>query len=125
MRDRIMGISIVISASLLVAGLFYTQVIRYGHYLQLSKNNVIRIIPIDGPRGNIFDRNALPLVSNRLSFDVAVVYQELRDRQKFIRILSESLKMSGHDIVKALDKARARPYAPGNMTVEPSLTSSG
>lgn len=97
---------------LLGIGLFYNQIIRFSYYSRLSKNNSIRIIPIDGPRGNIYDRNGVPVVLNRLSFDVAVVYRELTDKQKFIRMLGESLSMSARDIIHALDKARAKPYAP-------------
>ena len=112
MKDRIPIAVISALFILLGIGLFYNQVIRFGYYSRLSKNNSIRIIPIDGPRGNIFDRNGVPLVSNRLSFDAAVVYQEIRDNQKFIRLLRDSLKMTGHEIARALDKARMRPYVP-------------
>ncbi len=111
MRDRISIIAISALFVLLGIGLFYNQVIRFGYYSHLSKNNSIRILPIDGPRGNIFDRNGIPIVSNRLSFDVAIVYQELKDKQKFAGVLSDSLKMQGKDIVRALNKARARPYS--------------
>ena len=112
MKERIPITVVTALFILLCIGLFYNQVIRFGYYSRMSRNNSIRVIPIDGPRGNIFDRNGVSLVSNRLSFDVAVVYQELRDNQKFIRLLRDSLKMSPKEIVRALNKARARPYAP-------------
>jgi penicillin-binding protein 2 len=97
--------------ALLVLGLFYNQILRYGHYSRMSKNNSIRIIPIAGPRGNIYDRNGRPLVANRLSFDVAAVSNEMRDRRKVARLLSGVLGMPGEDIIKAFEKADARPYA--------------
>lgn len=112
MKDRILIVMVSVLFVLLGLGLFYNQVIRFSYYSHLSKNNSIRILPIDGPRGNIFDRNGTPVVSNRISFDVAVVYQELRNRQKLITALVETLKLPGRDMVRALDKARARPYAP-------------
>ena len=112
MKDRIL-IAVVSALFILIGiGLFYNQVIRFGYYSRLSKNNSIRIMPIDGPRGNIFDRNGVAVVSNRLSFDVAVVYQEVKDKQGFVRTLSALLQMPARDIVRALDKARVRPYAP-------------
>ena len=112
MRDRIPIVFIASLFILLGIALFYNQVIRFGYYSRLSKNNSIRIIPIDGPRGNIFDRNGVLLVSNRLSFDIAVVYQEVKDKQKFIRVLSDTLNIPARNIVRILDKARSRPYAP-------------
>lgn len=112
MKDRIITGIISFFFILLVANLFYTQVLRFFYYSKLSKNNSIRIIPIDGPRGRILDRNAQVLVTSRLSFDAAIVYQELRDRQKLYRILRDKLGMTDKDIIKAIAKAGKKPYAP-------------
>ena len=112
MRDKILFAIIITLFALLITGLFYTQIIRFNYYSKLSKDNSIRIIPIDGPRGNIYDRNGQVLVTNRLSFDACLVYRELNDRPRLVDILRDSLGMSGKDIAEALDKARARSYAP-------------
>jgi penicillin-binding protein 2 len=111
-RDRAIASIISVFFILLVIGLLYNQVLRYGYYARLSKNNSIRIIPIVGPRGNIYDRNGNVLVTNRLSFNVAMISNELRDRRKVARILNEVLGISGEEIIAAFDKAEARPYAP-------------
>lgn len=112
MRDRNLAAVLSVLFGLLVLGLSYNQVLRYGYYSRLAKNNSIRIIPIAGPRGNIYDRNGKVLVTNRLSFNVAVISNELRDRMKAARILKEILDMPGEEIVEAFDKADSRPYAP-------------
>jgi len=96
----------------LVLGLFYNQVIRYGYYSHLSKNNSIRILPIAGPRGTIYDRTGKALAANRLSFDVSIVSQELRQRKKIENILSRVVGMSEREIAEAFEKADARPHAP-------------
>src|SRR3989338_1420971 len=111
-REKALRLTISFFFILLIAGLLYTQIFRFPFYSRLSKNNVIRIIPIDGPRGIIFDRKGVPLVTNRLSFDVAVVYQELNDKEKVIRVLSECLEVPRQDIMRSLAKASTRPYAP-------------
>lgn len=112
MKNRMPAAVISVFFVLLWAGLFYTQILRFNYYSRLSRNNAIRIIPIEGPRGNIFDRNGAPLVRSRLSFDVALVYQELRDRKKLVTLLASVLKMKGEAITGALEKASKRPYAP-------------
>ena len=112
MRDRVLMLGVSMLFVLLMIGLFYNQIIRFSYYSRLSKNNSIRIIPIDGPRGNIFDRNGTLLVTNRMSFDLAVVYQELKDRSALARLLSDVLGMSGKDIAQSLEKSGDRPYAP-------------
>jgi penicillin-binding protein 2 len=112
MRDRV--ISGIISALfvLLIVSLFYTQVVRFFYYSRMSKNNSIRIIPIDGPRGRMLDRNGQVMVSSRISFDAVLVYQELRDAGRLCEILREVLGLSNAEILKAMAKARKRPYAP-------------
>lgn len=112
MKDRVITGTISALFILIITGLFYTQVIRFFYYSRLSENNSIRVIPIDGPRGRILDRNGQVLVSNRLSFDVAIVHQEVRDTRRLSGILKDSLGMNNADILKALAKARKRPYAP-------------
>ncbi|MDP3804267.1 MAG: penicillin-binding protein 2 [Candidatus Omnitrophota bacterium] len=112
MRDRVLSVSISSLFLLVCLGLFYTQVIRYPYYSRLSRNNSIRVIPIDGPRGNIFDRNGNALVTNRMSFNVVIIYQELRGRTRLIRLLKDMLGMSGSQIAESLEKAGARPYIP-------------
>lgn len=97
---------------LLALGLVYVQVLRFPYYSKLSKDNAIRIIPIEGPRGTIFDRNGVPLVNDRISFSVAVVYQELRNREKMIRLLANILNIPRKDVESAIDKSAKKPYAP-------------
>jgi len=97
---------------LLALGLVYTQVLRFPYYSKLSRDNAIRIIPIEGPRGTIFDRNGAPLVNDRISFNVAVVYQELRNREKLIRLLTNLLDVPRKDMEDAIDRSARKPYAP-------------
>lgn len=97
---------------LLGLALFYTQIVRFPYYSRLSKNNSIRIIPIEGPRGNIFDRNNKLLVTSRLSFDVALVYQEINDMARLKSVLKDTLGISQADLSRALLKSAGRPYAP-------------
>ncbi len=49
---------------LLLARLFFLQVVEGAYYHQLSDSNRIRSISIHAPRGVIFDRNGNPLVIN-------------------------------------------------------------
>lgn len=111
-RDHFIVAALSILFAALISGLFYNQILRYGYYSQLSRNNSIRVIPIEGPRGNIYDRTGSPMVSNRLSFDVAVVYQEIADRKKLVRLLTDVMEMTGTEIMAALDKAGRKPFTP-------------
>lgn len=112
MREKIIGAIIAVFFSSLLLGLFYMQVIRHGYYSRLSKNNSIRIIPIDGPRGNIFDRKGIPLVTNRISFNISIIYQELKNKKALAGLLKETLGLSGPEISSSFEKASLKPFAP-------------
>ncbi|MDP2929594.1 MAG: penicillin-binding protein 2 [Candidatus Omnitrophota bacterium] len=112
MREKSLAILIRILFILLALALVYTQIIRHSYYSKLSKDNAIRIIPIDGPRGTIFDRNGVELASDRISFNVALVYQELRKREKLIRLLVNTLGIERACVEEGIKDASKRPYAP-------------
>ena len=115
MKEKAVLIPIQILFVLLTAGLVYTQILRFPYYSRLSRDNAIRIIPIEGPRGTMFDRNGVPLVNDRISFNVAVVYQELRNREKLIRLLTGLLNIPRRDVEDAIERSSGRPYAPVNI----------
>jgi penicillin-binding protein 2 len=112
MRERILNTAINLSFLLVIGGLLYTQVFRFAHYNTLSRNNAIRIIPIDGPRGRILDREGKLLVTNRLSFNVALIYQELKSRERLIELLNGTLGIPRKDLIAAIDSAAEKPYVP-------------
>ncbi len=57
------------------------QVIHGDYYHRQSMNNRIRVVPIDGPRGRIFDRNGVILADNRIVYHVGVVPQDVEDKK--------------------------------------------
>ncbi len=111
---RIKFISVVLSAMFLIlsAGLFYTQVFRYARYADLSRNNRVRLIPIEGQRGRIFDRHGTLLVSNRSSFDVVVIPQELEDSTRTLSRLGAILGIPAQQVYKKVEKNFTAPFAP-------------
>jgi penicillin-binding protein 2 len=112
MREKSLAIPMRLLFIMLAFGLVYTQVIRHSYYSKLSRDNAIRIIPIEGPRGAIFDRNGAVLVSDRISFSAAIVYQELKNRDRLIRLLVNTLGIERKNIEDAIEKAAGKPYAP-------------
>lgn len=111
MRTRVYFGIISAGFFLLVVMLFYTQIIRGPYYKKRSEENRITIVPLDAPRGKILDKNGNPIVDNRICFDVSIVYRNARDLNKLTSFLAQSLKVNKSDILRNLNKARARPYA--------------
>lgn len=112
MKEKSLAVPIRLLFIMLALALVYTQIVRYDYYSKLSRDNAIRIIPIEGPRGAIFDRHGVGLVSNRVSFDVAIVYQDLKNQKKLIDLLVNTLGVKRERIEDGIGKAAEKPYAP-------------
>lgn len=68
MRDFLLPVLIVIAAFILLARLFYLQVVKGSYYHTLSDSNRLRTTVIHAPRGIIYDRDGIPLVLNLPGF---------------------------------------------------------
>ncbi len=112
MRQEALTLFITILFVFLLLGLIYAQVLNHDAYYAQSQNNFIRIVPIDGPRGKIFDRNGRIMVNNRLSLDVSCIYQEIGRKDLFIKTLGTVLGTSPRGVIRCLEKASERPFAP-------------
>ena len=96
----------------IVAGLFYTQVIQGEYFFRLSVNNRIRVVPMEGWRGQIKDRSGKVLADNRLSYDVMVTPQEIGDATELFRFLGETLGVNGQTIARRYGRKKNAPFAP-------------
>ena len=63
-RSYILPVILIVAIVLIVARLFFLQIIKGESYRMLSDSNRTRTIPIHAPRGIIFDREGVPLVFN-------------------------------------------------------------
>jgi len=76
-------------ALVLVARLWFLQILHGSDYLQLSEKNRIRLQGITAPRGNILDRKGRVIVANRPFFNVALVREDATN-------LESTLKKTAH-----------------------------
>ncbi len=72
-RLDVLGLIVILVFVALVTRLGYLQVVQGGYYGRLADGNRIKLIPIMAPRGTFYDRNGVPLVSNRPGFTVTLV----------------------------------------------------
>ena len=80
---RLMGLSIAAAVMLflLVTRLWYLQIIESDSLMDLSESNRLRFVPVTASRGAILDRNGKVLVSNSPSFSLAVIPQDVKDKE--------------------------------------------
>ncbi len=95
---------------LLLFGLFQAQIIRGGYYRKASEQNRIRLIRIEAPRGNIYDRNGDLLATNRPAYNVYAIPEDFDPKD--IPALSHLLKLPESKIRNRLSQARFTSFSP-------------
>ncbi len=73
--------------------LWYLQIINHEDYQERSVRNRTRVLPLEAPRGPVFDRNGQLLVDNRPSFQISVMRQDVEDQQALLQRLAELLEI--------------------------------
>ncbi|MFD2909820.1 penicillin-binding transpeptidase domain-containing protein [Flavobacterium ardleyense] len=107
MRKFILPTVIIVSAIILIAKIFYLQVIDETLKLK-AENNAIKKVFDFPERGYIYDRNGMLLVANQPSYDIMVVPREIKeiDTTEFCSLL----RITKVDFIKRLQKAKG--YSP-------------
>lgn len=107
---RLMGLSIAaaIMLFLLVTRLWYLQIIESENMMDLSESNRLRFVPIAASRGTILDRNGKVLVKNTPSFSLAVIPQDVKEKDVLIEKLSKSLNLDRSELLEKWEKGKAR-----------------
>jgi len=112
MRIKIIRIVIIGLFIIIALDLIYVQVIRGRYYYHLSTNNRIRIVPLEGWRGRITDRNEKILADNRVAYDVMVAPQDIYDRDELFLFLSRVLGIDQKIIEQRYIRKKSAPFAP-------------
>lgn len=78
MRKLVLPIVIIVTAIILIAKIFYLQVIDESLKLK-AENNAIKKVFDFPERGYIYDRNGKLLVANQPSYDIMVIPREIKN----------------------------------------------
>ena len=107
MRKTVLPAVIIITSIILIARIFYLQVIDENLKLQ-SENNAIKKVFEFPERGYIYDRNGKLLVANQPSYDIMVVPREIKniDTTEFCNLLH----ITKDFFIKKIEKANV--YSP-------------
>lgn len=112
MRLKIIRIIFYLGFVMLACTLFYHQVIQGEFYRRLSKNNRIRVVPLEAKRGTIYDRNGQVLVQSHSAHDVLVIPQDVEDLYQLIMFLSRVLNEDPVNLRRLYQSRRLNPFTP-------------
>lgn len=97
---------VVAAFMVLLARLFFLQLVEGPQYQRLSENNRIRLQTIEPPRGLILDRNHSRLVDNRPAFDLHIVLKDARPVDQTLQKLARYAAFSLEDLKKTVAEAK-------------------
>lgn len=112
MRFKILRFFILICFTGMTGSLFYLQIIRGDYFFRLSKNNRIRVVPLEGERGRVFDRQGRLMADNRVAFNVMVVPQDVENQERLFEEISRILKVPAEQLERAYKAGRHTPFVP-------------
>lgn len=115
-RSRVVvgAVAIMLLVCVLIARLYYLQVIQYDYHSTLSENNRVHVQPIPPSRGLIYDRNGLVVADNRPSFSLSMTRERAGDWAGVLDTIVEVLQLSPDDraIFEKRMKQGRRPFEP-------------
>jgi penicillin-binding protein 2 len=114
-RRVIVGAAAVLMLTcVLIARLYYLQVIQYDYHSTLSENNRVHVQPIPPTRGLIFDRNGVIIADNRPSFSLSVTRERAGDWEQTLDVIVEVLQLTPDDraLFEKRMKQGRRPFEP-------------
>jgi penicillin-binding protein 2 len=115
LRLSILGVVIVSLFSVLLARLWYLQVLASPEFERVAETNRIRFVTEEAPRGRILDRHGRVLVDNRVVNVVTVSRALVGDdeqRDDVLRRLSALLNVPISDLNERVADKRFSPYKP-------------
>jgi len=113
-RVAVGALFVLLLTGVLMARMYYLQVIQYEHHSTLAENNRIHVQPLPPTRGLIYDRNGVIIADNRPSFSLTVSRERAGDWHQVLDTVVEVLALGEEE--RALFEKRVRqgrrPFEP-------------
>jgi penicillin-binding protein 2 len=102
---------------------WYLQIILGPTILLKSRENQTRVIRINAPRGIFFDRNGKIMVSTRISHNVMMIPDDVKDKPEVIKSMSKLLRCTETELRSKLkpDPQKRGLYPYQYITVEKDI----
>lgn len=98
--------------------LIYLMVYKSEYYSDKAAEVQERQRKIKAPRGRILDRNGTVIASNKTVCTISVIYNQVKEPEKVIKFLSETLELSEEEVRKKVTKKSVREKIKSNVPKE-------
>lgn len=93
-RHRLLKLLLLFIFTALIARAAYLQILNGDYYYQLSEGNRTSVRPINAPRGKIYDSRGEVIVSNRLTYNLYLMQNEIPPASSVKNILAKLASLS-------------------------------
>ena len=105
----------ILGFTLLAGRLCYLMIFRSEELSKKALNIEQRERTIKAARGKIYDRNGIVLADNQAVCSVSVIYYQIKEPQKVIKLLSQKLALSEEEVKKQVEKVSSREKIKSNV----------
>ena len=110
-RAWIMSIVVAALMILLLARLVYLQIFQHRFYSTLSTQNILDVIPIEPPRGLIYDRNGVLLAKNEPVYSLDIIPARIKNLKNTLQKIEKIIPLSDTELKQFHQALRQhRPY---------------
>lgn len=89
---------------ILAINLYKLQVLKFEKYDNLANKNRIKIFPLHSDRGNIYDRNNIPLTINNCIYNIKIFPKKTNSLKNTLKKLSSIIDLDNETIEKLKKK---------------------
>ena len=105
----------ILGFTLLAGRLCYLMIFRSEELSKKALNIEQRERTIKAARGKIYDRNGIVQADNQAVCSVSVIYYQIKEPQKVIKLLSQKLALSEEKVKKKVEKVSSREKIKSNV----------
>lgn len=95
--------------------LAYIMIFKSEYYTEKALDVQERQRKIKAPRGKILDRNGKVIASNKTVCTISVIYNQVKEPEKVIKMLASELQMEEKDVRKKVEKISSREKIKSNV----------
>jgi len=108
-RLVVLRAGVVLVFGVLAVSFWLLQVVNHAEYREMAENNRLRSIPLQAPRGVIFDRDNRVIVRNRPSFTISMIREQADDVDAALALLADYTKVDLAQLQAAVERAQREP----------------
>ena len=103
-RIKLFFLILILIFLIIIFKVFYIQVFKYDKLKKLASDLWSRELPIEGDRGNIYDRNMDLLAGNLTTTSLVLIPNQIKEKDRAVKELSEILNVPAKEMKKHVYK---------------------